>query len=122
MLIFLGVAYVSFLLLYTVAWQYVRGATMKYVLNNAELGGVVRSGATFSPWGLVWLSVTNSLAQVVTLGLATPWAAIRRTRYVLDGVHVRTIADLDHFRGQAQQPGSALGEAATELLDIQVGF
>ena len=120
--IFAAVAYVSFLLLYVVAWQYVRGATMKYVLNNAELGGVVRSGVTFSPWGLVWLSVTNSLAQVVTLGLATPWAAIRRTRYVLNGVHVRTITDLDHFRGQAQRPGTALGEAATELLDIQVGF
>ncbi len=120
--IFAGVAYVSFLLLYTVAWQYVRGATMRYVLNNAELGGVVRTGATFSPWGLVWLSVTNSLAQVVTLGLATPWAAVRRARFILAGVHVRTITDLDHFRGQAQQPGSALGEAASELLDIQVGF
>ncbi|GGK87468.1 hypothetical protein GCM10010844_02520 [Deinococcus radiotolerans] len=120
--VFAVVAYVSFLLLYVVAWQYVRGATMRYVLNNAELGGVVRSGATFSPWALVWLSVTNSLAQVVTLGLATPWAAVRRTRFVLGGVHVRTITDLDHFRGQVQLPGTALGEAATELLDIQVGF
>ncbi|UBV43871.1 DUF898 domain-containing protein [Deinococcus taeanensis] len=121
-LTFVGVAYVSFLLLYVVAWQYVRGATMKYVLNQAELGGVVRTGATFSPWGLVWLSVTNSLAQMLTLGLATPWAAVRRARFVLEGLHVRTITDLDHFRGQAQPPGTAVGEAATELLDIQVGF
>ncbi|WP_189072016.1 YjgN family protein [Deinococcus sedimenti] len=120
--IFAGVAYVSFLLLYVVGWQYVRGATMKYVLNNAELGGVVRSGATFNPWGLVWISVTNSLAQVLTLGLATPWAAIRRARFVLLGTHIRAITDLDHFRGQAQLPGTALGEAASELLDIQVGF
>ncbi|GHF49145.1 uncharacterized membrane protein YjgN (DUF898 family) [Deinococcus metalli] len=115
-------AYVAFILLYTVLWQYVRAATMAYVLNHAELGGVVRTRATFRPWRLVWIGVTNALATVVTLGLATPWAAIRRTKYVMEGVQVRAIAPLDDFAaGSAERP-SALGEAATELLDIQVGF
>lgn len=114
--------YLAVLVLYVVAWQYVRGAAMVYVLNNVELGGVVRTRATFSPWRLVWISVTNSAARLLTLGLASPWAAVRQTRYILSGVTVRAIAPLDDFAAGAGGEASAFGEAATELLDIQVGF
>lgn len=114
--------YLGVLILYVVAWQYIRGATMAYVLNNMELGGVVRTRATFSPWRLVWINVTNSAARVLTLGLASPWAAVRQTRYVLGGVTVRAIAPLDDFAAGVGGETSAFGEAATELLDIQVGF
>ncbi|MFN4251177.1 YjgN family protein [Deinococcus sp.] len=119
---FVAAAYVILLALQGVAWQYVRAATMRYVLNNAELGGVVRTGATFNPWQVVWISVSNGVAQVLTLGLATPWADIRRSRYLLRGVTVRAIVPLDEFAGRRGGPESALGEAATELLDIGLGF
>lgn len=118
----LAVGYLAFVLLYVVVWQYIRGATMKYVLDHGELGGVVRTRATFSPWRLVWIGVSNAAVTVLTLGLATPWAAIRRSRYVLQGIQVRAIAPLDDFAAGALQRESALGEAASELLDIQVGF
>ncbi|MFC6748226.1 DUF898 family protein [Deinococcus aquaticus] len=120
--IFLAVGYVILIALNGVAWQYVRAATMRYVLNNTELGGVVRAGATFNPWRVVWITVSNGAAQLLTLGLATPWADIRRNRYLLEGVSVRAIASLDDFAGGAGGPESALGEAATELLDIGLGF
>lgn len=118
----IGALYLAFLALYAVAWQYVRAATMRYVLNGVEIGGVVRTGATFSPWRLVWIGVSNTVMQVLTLGLATPWAAVRRARYVLGGVQVRAIAPLDDFAAAQTPPESALGEAATELLDINLGF
>ncbi|MFW8626101.1 YjgN family protein [Deinococcus sp. ME38] len=119
---FVAAAYVILLVLQGVVWQYVRAATMRYVLNSAELGGVVRTGATFNPWRVVWISVSNGVAQLLTLGLATPWADIRHSRYLLQGVTVRAIAPLDEFAGSAGGPESALGEAATELLDIGLGF
>ncbi|WP_309573498.1 YjgN family protein [Deinococcus sp.] len=121
-IVLFAVAYVGFIVVYTVLWQYARAAIMAYVLNNGELGGVVRTRATFRPWTLVWIGVTNAAATVFTLGLATPWAAIRRTKYVLEGIQVRAIAPLDDFAAGAVGQESALGEAATELLDIQVGF
>ncbi|WP_291429366.1 YjgN family protein [Deinococcus sp.] len=121
-LLFVAVAYVILIALNGVAWQYVRAATMRYVLNNAELGGVVRVGAAFNPWRVVWITVSNGAAQLLTLGLATPWADIRRNRYLLEGMSVRAIASLDGFAGAPGGPESALGEAATELLDIGLGF
>lgn len=114
--------YLLILGLYGVAWQYVRAATLRLVLNHVEVGGVVRTGATFRPWTLVWIGVSNAAAQVLTLGLATPWAAVRRARYVTQGTQVRALVPLDSFAA-AQAPGeNGLGEAATELLDINLGF
>ncbi|OOV13349.1 DUF898 family protein [Deinococcus sp. LM3] len=69
----------------------------------------------------MWITVSNGVAQVLTLGLATPWADIRRNRYLLEGVTVRAIVPLDEFAGRQGGPESALGEAATELLDIGWG-
>ena len=49
-------------------------------------------------------------------------AAMRRAKYVTEGITVRTITNLDEFASAGPGQESALGEAATELLDIQVGF
>ena len=117
-----GLAYLALILVYLGAWQYVRAAIMKYVLNHVELGGVVRLGATFNPWTLVWITLSNTVAQVLTLGLLTPWAAVRRMKYLAPNIQVRAIADLDDFTADAGSQESALGEAATELLDINLGF
>ncbi|MDL2343731.1 DUF898 family protein [Deinococcus sp. MIMF12] len=121
-LVSLAVGYLLVLALYGVAWQYVRAATLRLVLNRVEVGGVVRTGATFSPWRLVWIGVSNTALQVLTLGLATPWAAVRRARYVLSGMQVRALVGLDSFSAGVTPGEDALGEAATELLDIDLGF
>ncbi|MPY65387.1 DUF898 family protein [Deinococcus sp. SDU3-2] len=121
-LIALAVGYLLVLALYGIAWQYVRAATLRLVLNRVEVGGVVRTGATFSPWRLVWIGVSNAVVQALTLGLATPWAAVRRARYVLSGMQVRALVPLDSFTADVTPGEDALGEAATELLDIDLGF
>ncbi|MFB9994858.1 YjgN family protein [Deinococcus oregonensis] len=118
----IAVLYLAFLAAYSLAWQYIRGATLKLVLNSIELGGVVRTHATFSPWMLAWIGLSNAAVQVVTLGLATPWAAVRRTRYMMGGIQVLAIASLDDFAADVTLNENALGEAATELLDINLGF
>ncbi|WP_235514251.1 YjgN family protein [Deinococcus sp. Leaf326] len=115
-------AYLGVLALYGVAWQYVRAATLRYVLNHLELGGVVRARATFSTARLVWIGVGNAAAQVVSLGLLTPWAAVRRARYVAAHTQVLSLVSLGTFQAGQATRESALGEAATELLDINLGF
>ena len=118
----IAVVYLGILAIYMVGWQYVRAATLRYVLNNFELGGVVRARATFSTARLVWIGVSNAAAQLVSLGLLTPWAAVRRARYVAAHTQVLSLVDLSTFVAGPAAPESALGEAATELLDINLGF
>ena len=118
----IAVIYLGILAIYMVGWQYIRAATLRYVLNNFELGGVVRARATFSTARLVWIGVSNAAAQLVSLGLLTPWAAVRRARYVAAHTQVLSLVDLSTFVAGPAAPESALGEAATELLDINLGF
>lgn len=116
------VAYLAVLLLYGLVGQYLRAAIMRYVLNNVELGGVVRLSAQFNPWMMAWITISNFFVQVVTLGLMSPWAAVRRTRYLIQNIQVRAIASLDDFSAAQADNAGALGEAATELFDINLGF
>ncbi|WP_425147114.1 YjgN family protein [Deinococcus sp.] len=117
-----GVVYVLFLLISSTLWQYVRAALLKYSLQDLYVGETLRLQAVFNPLTLAWIGVSNLLAQIVTLGLLTPWAAVRRTRYLLEGVQVQTIASLDEFSADASGSESALGEAAHEFFNFDLGF
>lgn len=114
--------YVLFILASLAIGQYVRAALLKYSLHDLYVGQTLRLQANFSPVRLAWINTSNLLAQVFTLGLLTPWAAVRRTRYLLGGVQVQTIAGLGDFSADATPSESALGEAAHEFFNFDLGF
>ena len=118
----LALGYTVVLITYTALWQYIRSALLKYSLQDLYVGETLRLQATFSPVRLAWIGVSNLLAQVVSLGLLTPWAAVRRSRYLLGGIAVQSIASLDDFQADAGDSESALGEAAHEFFNFDLGF
>ncbi|MGI9274122.1 MAG: YjgN family protein [Endozoicomonas sp.] len=71
---------------------------------------------------LAVLYLTNFLAIVFTLGLATPWAMIRTARYRLSCITLVADESLDSFTDKAQEEQSALGEELGEVFDIAVGI
>ena len=119
-----GVAllYLLFILASFALQQYVRAALLKLSLHDLYVGPTLRLQASFSPVRLAWISTSNFVAQVLTLGLLTPWAAVRHTRYLLEGVQVQTTAALDSFAADAAPTESALGEAAHEFFNFDLGF
>ncbi|WP_407539568.1 YjgN family protein [Deinococcus radiomollis] len=117
-----GLLYALFILASLALGQYVRAALLKYSLHDLYVGQTLRLQATFNPVRLAWIGTSNLVAQVFTLGLLTPWAAVRRTRYLLGGVQVQTIAGLADFAGDATPGESALGEAAHEFFNFDLGF
>lgn len=114
--------YLLFILASLALGQYVRAALLKFSLHELYVGPTLRLQATFSPVRLAWIGVSNLLAQVFTLGLLTPWAHVRHTRYILQGVRVQTVANLDEFSADVTPPESALGEAAHEFFNFDLGF
>lgn len=72
---------------------------------------------------LVWLSVSNFLAIVFTLGLAIPWAKVRYTKHVLDHLAVVSYGDLEEFTAAAGRVREgSVGEAAADFFNIDVGL
>jgi uncharacterized membrane protein YjgN (DUF898 family) len=117
-----GLLYLLFIFASLAIGQYVRAALLKYSLQDLYVGQTLRLQANFNPLRLAWIGTSNLVAQVFTLGLLTPWAAVRRSRYLLAGVQVQTIAGLDDFSADASPTESALGEAAHEFFNFDLGF
>jgi len=71
-----------------------------------------------SPIVYVWITLSNFVATIATIGLLRPWAAVRSYRYLVDVTAVDTQGPLDEFY---DQHGDTDGVAAQEFLDLD-GF
>ena len=71
---------------------------------------------------LLGLQLLNSLVVSLTFGLMWPWAAVRTVKFQLDHMEVIPSGNLDTFVAEAQPPVGALGEAAGDFLDFDLGF
>lgn len=100
---------------------YFRSRIFNYVWANTSL-----AGNTFAPSmrarDLFVLHLGNSLVTLVTFGLMHPWAAVRTVRYQLDSLQIIPAGNVDTFVAGAQPPVNALGEAASDFFDLDLGF
>lgn len=71
---------------------------------------------------LMGLQIVNLLVTVISLGLAWPWVAARTARFQLSRIALIPGGSLDDFVGAAQPEAGALGEAAGDFLDFDIGF
>lgn len=70
----------------------------------------------------LWISVTNLVAIVFTLGLFIPFAKVRMVRYKLENMGIVAQGDLAEFIvGQTQQI-SAIGEEAAAMFDVDISL
>ncbi len=71
----------------------------------------------------LWISVTNALASIATLGLLLPWATIRARRYLLETTNVFAPGgDLGTHVDAGVGEEGAVGESAAEFMDFEIGL
>ncbi|MEW5744233.1 MAG: YjgN family protein [Nitrospirota bacterium] len=94
-----------------------------YCLEHTQLGPLRFEGALKAS-RLLWITLTNILAIMLSLGLLIPWAKVRRLRYILEKVTVipGPGPGLDDFTAAAEAGETAYGEAATDFFDIEIGL
>lgn len=68
------------------------------------------------------LYFTNAVALVVSLGLLIPWAQIRMARYRMEHLRVQASGALQAGQYEMGRRVGALGEAAHDLGDIDLGI
>jgi uncharacterized membrane protein YjgN (DUF898 family) len=70
----------------------------------------------------LWISLTNVIAVICTLGLFIPFATVRMLRYKFDHIGILAQGDLaDFVAGQAQST-SATGEEAAEIFNVDISL
>lgn len=75
-------------------------------------------------WGTFWrLNLKNWVLMILTLGLYWPFAVVAVTRLRLQALQLKTSLDFDEqVAQQTGLPPSAVGDALTDLFDLDIGI
>lgn len=115
---FFGFVFVGLFPAYTIYQAFIRNT----VFNGLTLDGDHQFASDISPFGLVWIAITNTLMVLLSLGLLLPYAQVRLTRYLARHTVLIPGGSLDDFLAGARVQTSALGDAYTDLDAIDVGL
>ncbi len=91
------------------------------IWNNTRIGEH-RIECRMSPFKLAWITVSNLVLLIPTLGLYTPWAAVRMAKYQLDSVRVLPVSDLQEFADGEPEELGAVGEEAATAFDFDISL
>ena len=119
LLVFLLV-YVAFLLIVFVAGLLYEALRFCLVFNNIEIAdNKIRN--SLNATGYYWILLSNLVLTIVTLGFFTPWARVRRARYLLTRMWLNT-TNLESFTASVSDRVSARGDEVGEAFDLGIGI
>ena len=116
----LGFVYIGFIFISLIAFAYSYARQRAYIFSRTRLDKEIKFSSTLKARPLAWVSVTNLLAIIFTLGLAVPWANVRMARLVLENTQVNSKLDLDGYVTQKQEEQSSLGEQIGDAFDVDI--
>jgi uncharacterized membrane protein YjgN (DUF898 family) len=115
------VAYIGFFLAFIFAQQYIYAKTTNYCWRYSSLG-VVKFRATLDAGQLMWIRMTNIIALILSAGFLFPWTKVRQTKYIFEHFTVISYQGLPDFAAGEQDAEDALGEAAMDFFDFEIGL
>ncbi len=125
-LLALGIlAYLMLLLMWMSIGQVVRDGLANVMWNHVLLesnGRLHRFESSMTLRGLMNLHASNALLTMLTLGLYYPFAKLRALRYRLEHLKMFPDDDLDAIRARPQSSRSALGDAAADGFELDLGL
>jgi uncharacterized membrane protein YjgN (DUF898 family) len=112
-----GLALLLFYVALLAVGPYIAARLQNHVWSATRIGPV-SFGSAVRPPQLIWIVISNLVLIVFTLGLFTPFAAVRVARYKLQSVTVIAEDDLANFVGASAAEVAAVGEGAADLFDV----
>ena len=116
---------IIFVLLYlftaVVAGQFVFVKTTNHTLANTTLGSC-RLHSDMRVRDMIWIMISNFFLCIITLGIYFPWAMVRVRKYRIEHMKLFTYGELQEFIATKESEQDALGDAAGDYLDFEIGF
>jgi uncharacterized membrane protein YjgN (DUF898 family) len=91
------------------------------IWSNTRLGEH-RIECNMSPFTLMWISLSNFVLVVLTVGVFMPWAAVRLARFQLQSVRLLPAGDLQEFVAAEPETIAAVGEEAATAFDFDISL
>jgi uncharacterized membrane protein YjgN (DUF898 family) len=92
------------------------------LLYRATRLGAHRLDSGMKVGSYLWLILVNTIATALTLGLFHPWAKVRTAHYKAEHLALIPAGDLDAFIAGSRAEVGALGDAASDFFDIDLGL
>jgi uncharacterized membrane protein YjgN (DUF898 family) len=106
---------------YIAIYAYLRARTLNLIANGTTVGPV-HLESTLRARTLAWIYISNVVAILLTLGLATPWATVRIARYRAQCLAARTDAPLATLSAGGSPGATATGSEVSDLFDVDVAL
>jgi len=102
-------------------WALVRARVQNLVWNHTRLGPH-QFTCRLQARTLMFITLTNLLGIVFTLGLFKPFAEVRLMRYVASSFTLVPAGNIDEFLAGERQEVAAVGDAAVDMFDLEIAF
>ena len=86
------------------------------VLNSSEFKTDAKQ------WRYTWIVTSNWIAKILSVGLLSPWAAIRLYRYQVESLSLNLQDDPNLMINIAQQDHSAIAEEISDIFDLDISL
>jgi uncharacterized membrane protein YjgN (DUF898 family) len=106
---------------YVAVYAFLRAQIGNLTLNGVVVGAL-RCRSTLRARDLVWLYLSNIVAILASLGLATAWVTIRMARYRAQNLYLIGEATPEAFMGTPAVASSATGSEVSDLFDVDVSL
>jgi len=114
--------FVPFIILYAIAGTLYAAGTRNVAFNETIIDGRHMLASWIGRWRYAWISISNIVATIFTLGLARPWAAIRMAKYLALVTALDATGSLEEYFGAVRTEGSAIGAEFMDVEGFDVGF
>ncbi|MBA4367400.1 MAG: hypothetical protein C0403_07140 [Desulfobacterium sp.] len=105
----------------TASQQYLFSRTTNYCWTQSRFDKIYFN-SDLKARNLVWIQPSNILVILFSFGFMIPWAKVRRYRYVLGCLTVINSHHLSTIIASEETEQNAIGDAATDFFDFEVGL
>jgi len=117
----LAVLYAALILLAVSIGPIFHALITNLIWNNTRLGDH-RIECQMSPIRLAWITVSNFVLVVLTLGLYVPWAMVRLAKFQMQSMRLVPASDLQEFVAADPEDVGAAGEEAASAFDFDIAL
>ena len=116
--------YVFMMLIYLVVIGFFKGLSDGYLSNFVRNNTTLAEGefqGTIKPLRLAFISSSNALLLILSLGLLYPYTKLRYLKYKIENTHF-ACANYDKFLASQTDDISTIGEESVDFFDIEIGI
>ncbi len=101
---------------------FVRAKARNLIFSHASLEGGHRFSSSLNPWRYAWISASNLVLMVLSLGFLLPWARVRMARYTADSTAVIPAGDLSGFVSQLAANQQSFASEMADMADVDIAL